>query len=191
MGLFYGVMAVTRRSPLFTVLAVVAANLGLWVALHDHQIRFDRHPQLWLVPLALAGLVAEHLNRDRLTEAQRTAFRYLALSLIYVSSTADMYIDWTLHLGRDWQLPLVLMLLSVAGALAGILLRVRSFLYLGVTFLTLDLVSMICHADANYPWIKWATGILVGLAIFALFAVFEKRRNDVLAAVERLKEWRE
>jgi hypothetical protein len=83
------------------------------------------------------------------------------------------------------------MLLSVAGALAGILLRVRSFLYLGVTFLTLDLVSMICHADANYPWIKWATGILVGLAIFALFAVFEKRRNDVLAAVERLKEWRE
>jgi hypothetical protein len=191
MGLFYTVMAVTRRSVLCSVLAVLTANLGLWVLLYDHDVRFLHHPQFWLVPLALAGLVAEYLNRDRLNEAQRGAFRYLALGVIYISSTFDMYIDWGLRLGWEWQLPLVLMVLSVTGALAGILLRVRSFLYLGVIFLTVDLLSMIWHTAVDHPWIWYASGIALGAAIIALFAVFEKRRNDVLAAVERLKEWRQ
>jgi hypothetical protein len=30
---------------------------------------------------------------------------------------------------------------------------------------------------------------LLGAAIIALFAVFEKRRNDILAAMDRFKHW--
>jgi hypothetical protein len=190
MGLFYSVISATRRSVLSAVLAVLAMNMGLWVTLHAHDIRFLYHPQLWLIPLALAALVAGHLGRDRLTEAQRAAIHYSTLSVIYISSTFDMYIDWTLHLGWHWQLPLVLMVLSVAGTMAGILLRVRSFLYLGVTFLIVDLLSMICHAAIDYPWIWYASGVVLGAAIIAVFALFEKRRNDVLAAVEKLREWK-
>ena len=80
-----------------------------------------------------------------------------------------------------------------AGVLTGILLRVRSFLYLGATFLLLDLISMIWYAavDLRHTWIWYACGIILGAAIIALFAVFEKRRNDVLAAVERFKDWEE
>ena len=98
--------------------------------------------------------------------------RYLALSVIYVSSTADMYIA---GLGHDWRLPLVLMVLAVAGALSGILLRVRSFLYLGVTFLLVDCLSMMWYAvvDLEQKWILYASGIAVGAAIIAMFAVFE------------------
>jgi len=188
MGLFYGIMAVTQRSAICTLLAGLTANLGLWVALHQADIGFFEHPQLWLIPGALAALVAEYLNRDRLTEAQSTGFRYVALGVIYISSTADMFIT---GVGENLWLPVVLMFLSVAGVLAGILLRIRSFLFLGVTFLVLDMVTVIWYAavDLHYTWVWYASGIVCSAALIALFAIFEKRRNDVLAAVDRLKEW--
>ena len=187
MALFYTTTAVTRRSGLATVLAVLAGNFGLWTVLHESHVTFFRHPQIWLIPIALAALAAEHLNRRRVAEPQRLAVRYLALSVIYVSSMADMYIAGL----AEWRLALVLMVLSVAGVLLGILLRVRSFLYLGVTFLVVDLTSMIFYAAVirGNTWVWYASGIALGVAIIALFAVFEKRRNDVLAAVERLKVW--
>jgi hypothetical protein len=83
------------------------------------------------------------------------------------------------------------MVLSVAGMLAGISLRVRSFLFLGLTFLVLDVLSIIWHAayDLHHTWIWYVCGIVLGAAILAMFAVFEKRRNDVLLAVDRLKGW--
>ena len=192
MGAFYAILAATRRSAGCAALAVLTFNLALWVALYQHDVAFLQHPQLWLIPLALAGLVAEHLSGARLSESQRTGFRYLMLAIIYVSSSADMFIAGVAHIGDYWWLPLILMVLSVLGALVGILLRIRSFLVLGVAFLLLDIVSIIWYAAVNlqHTWIWYACGIFLGAAIIALFAVFEKRRNDVLAAVERLKEWK-
>ena len=187
-GTFYGSMAYMRRSIGCGVLAILAVNMGLWVGLNQFGVSFFQHPQLWLIPIALATLVAEYLNHDRLTEAQSTAFRYLALCTIYVSSTADMFIA---GLGRDWWLPLVLMLLSVAGVLAGLLLRVRSFLLLGIVFLLLDIVAMIWHAavDLDQTWVWWVCLIVLGAGIIGLFGLFEKRRDDLLATIEKLKQW--
>jgi hypothetical protein len=93
--------------------------------------------------------------------------------------------------GNSVWLPVVLAALAVAGVLAGILLRVRAFLFLGVSFLFLDVFTMIWHAavDRRQAWVWWASGIVLGAAIFALFAVLEKRRNDVLRLVDRIKRW--
>jgi hypothetical protein len=108
--------------------------------------------------------------------------------VIYVSSTADMFIA---GVGKDFLMPVILMVLAVLGALAGILLRVRSFLYLGVTFLVLDVVTMVWYAAVHQRiwWIAAVCGIVLGIAVLILVGVFEKRRNDILAAVERLKDW--
>lgn len=188
MGLFYGFMAVNRRSIWLGTLAVLAGNTGLWVLWPRLEIPIYEHPQLWLIPIALSALVAEYLHHDRLDRAQGTAVRYLALSVIYLSSTADMFIA---EIGKDLVTPLVLMFLASLGALAGIFLRVRSFLYLGVAFLVLDIVTMVWHAAVQRQmwWIAAACGIVLGAAILALAMFWEKRRNDLLAAVERFKHW--
>jgi hypothetical protein len=186
-GLMYGVMSIFKRSWRFALLGSVAANMGLWVLLQDSGFYFWKHPQMWVIPLALCVLVAEQLNQDRLKESQSAAIRYLALIVIYVSSTADMFIA---GLG-SWELPLALMVLSVLGVLSGVLLRVRAFLYLGSSFLTLVIVTMIWHAgvDQRQTWILWSSGIVLGLLIYALFMYFEKRRQDVLNLVDQLKKW--
>ena len=188
-GLFYGYMAVNKRSLGLAALAIVTGNMGLWVLWQAKDWHFTEHPQLWLIPIALAVLVAEHLDRGRLSDQQRTSLRYAALSVIYVSSITEFM--W--NIGQSVYLPLVTILLSVAGVLAGILLRVRSFLLMGTAFLTVVILRMIFYAawEQHQMWVLWSCCIALGAAIIALFAVFEKRRNDVLAAIERFKDWRQ
>ena len=187
-GLVYGFLFVTKRSVIFGIMAALAANMSLWVFLHHREIYFYQHPQAWLIPISLIALVTEYLNRDRLSSYQSAAIRHLALMSIYVSSTADMFIA---GLGQSFVLHLVLALLAVFGVLAGMLLRVRAFLFLGVIFLVFDLMTIIWHAgiDQHQTWILWSSGIVLGVAILTLFGIFEKRRNDVLRMVEELKRW--
>jgi hypothetical protein len=189
-GLLYLVVALSRRSSNLALVAVVLANCGLWVLFgHSDELTFRFHPQLWLIPLGAIVLVAEHLNRDRLKPAQTQALRYAGLLLIYLSSTADLFIS---GLGNNVWLPVTLAVLSVVGVLLGILLRVRAFLFLGVTFLFLVIFSQIWHAavDKSQTWVWWASGIVLGVAILTLFALFEKRRNDVLKLIDEIKRWR-
>ena len=88
-------------------------------------------------------------------------------------------------------LPIALALLCVLGVLAGIMLRVRAFLFLGVSFLVVDLFTMIWYAavDRYHTWVWAVSGIVLGAAILALFALFEKRRDDVLRLIEAMKRW--
>ncbi|HEX4608683.1 MAG TPA: hypothetical protein VH092_10805, partial [Urbifossiella sp.] len=94
-------------------------------------------------------------------------------------------------IGNSVWLPVVLAVFCVAGILAGIALRVRAFLFLGVGFLLLDIFAMIWHAavDLAQTWVWYASGIVLGAAILALFAVFEKRKNEVRGVVEELRRW--
>jgi hypothetical protein len=191
LGVLYALVAWSRRSPRFALLAALAGNFGLWAGLYhfrEHGLAFYLHPQLWLIPLAVILLVAEHLNRDRLPAAQAAGLRYLGLILLYLSSTADLFIA---GLG-DVGLSLVLAVLAVLGVLAGIQLRVRAFLFVGLTFLVLVLFARIWHAAVTQAqtWVWWVCLIVLGAAILALFAVFEKRRNEVLKLLEELKRWK-
>jgi hypothetical protein len=187
--LLYSLVALTRQSFRFAVIAAVAGNFALWSLWQHSGVSFLIHPQLWLIPLGLIVLVSEQIHRDQLQPAQSLGLRYTGLGLIYLSSTADMFIT---GLGNSLWLPLVLMVLSIGGVLTGILLRVRAYLFLGIGFLFLVIFSMIWHAavDLAQTWVWWASGIVLGAAILTLFAVFEKRRNDVLQIVEQVKQWR-
>lgn len=187
-GMLYALMAVMRRSILLCVLAGLASNVGLWVLWHRMDLGILDHPQLWLIPPALAALVAEHFSRARLPSDQANALRYLSLGVIYVSSSADMFIA---GVGNSVVLPLVLLSLSVLGILAGMALRIRSFLYLGMAFLLVVLAALLKHVtiDLHQTWVLWLSVGALGAAILALFAVFEKRRANILAAVERFRGW--
>ncbi len=189
-GVLYGVLSISRRSFGFGVLSAIAANGGLWYYLQNDLKGFGllEHPQVWLIPPALSVLAAAYLNRDRLNESQMTGVRYICLMTVYVSSTADIFINGVAD--NPW-LPLVLAGLSVLGILAGIVLRVRSFLFLGSSFLVLAIFTMIWHAavDLDHTWLWYVSGIVLGAAIIAVFAVFEKKRGEVLRVVEELKQW--
>ncbi|PYS68996.1 MAG: hypothetical protein DMF69_18360 [Acidobacteria bacterium] len=133
-------------------------------------------------------LIAAYLNEDRLKEDQMASLRYLSLVIIYVSSTADIFINGVEN--SPW-LPLVLGALSLAGVLSGIMFRIRGLLLLGSVFLLLSITTMIWYASANlgWTWLWYVAGIATGATIIFMFAVFEKKRKEVLQVVEGLKDW--
>jgi hypothetical protein len=188
-GLLYSVLATLRKSFLFAILAVLAGNGSLWYLLHRADgLGLMEHPQLWLIPPALCVLVASAMNRRQLSDEQMTTIRYLTSIVIYVSSTADVFLIGVAE--APW-LPLVLAAVSIAGIFAGIALRIRAFLYLGTSFLLVALFTYIWHAavDLEQTWIWWVTTIAAGVAIITVFAIFEKKRDDVLRLVGKLKKW--
>jgi hypothetical protein len=188
-GALYASLSVLRKSFGFGVLAALAVNGGLWYFLHHNAaISILKHPQVWLIPPAVCVLAASYLNRVRLTGQQMTQIRYLCAMVIYVSSTADIFLNGMED--SPW-LALVLGALSVVGVMAGILFRVRAFLYLGTTFLCMSLISMIWWAKfgLHQDWVPYACGILLGAIILAAFAIIEKKRTEFQHMLGKLKEW--
>lgn len=187
-GVVYAGLAMLRRSFGFGVLAALMANGGLWAVLNRAEgLEFARHPQLWLIPGAVCVLAAAQLNREQLSEQTMRILRYVCLMIIYVSSTADILIA---RLDVPW-LPLLLAMLSVSGVMAGIALRVQSFLFLGTLFLLVAIAAMIQYATrqvhSGWPWA--VAGIFLGAGIVVVFALFEKKRAQMLAMVSDLKRW--
>jgi hypothetical protein len=168
-----GFWVATSRTDYSSVL-FAAGLVYVWLNL--------RRRSFWYV------LAAAQWNRQRLTEAQLAAIRYPAITLLYVSSAGEMFLT---GIAESFWLPVVLMVLSVLGVLAGMWLRVRAFLYLGASFLLLSLVSMVWHAaaaiDHTWPW--WAFGIGLGLGVLTLFGLFERKRNEMLRLLGELRTW--
>jgi hypothetical protein len=110
------------------------------------------------------------------------------LTTIYVSSTADIFINGVAT--SPW-LPLILAALALCGVLCGMMFRIRAFLVMGSLFLLLAITTMIRYAHVNFgwTWLWYAAGIITGMLIITTFAVFEKKREEMLRVVEGLKEW--
>ena len=187
-GLVYVFLSMWRKSYVHIILAAVLGNAGLWAMWHELDLELVTRPQLWLIPPALSALFASHINRDRLTAQQVSSIRYASVIVIYVSSTTEMFIA---GIGENLWLPIILMTLSVFGIFAGIVLRVRAFLYLGASFLLVSVISMVAHAarSLNEVWPWWVFGIATGIGMLTLFGIFEKRRNDMLRLVGELRTW--
>ena len=188
-GILYAIMASLRSSFSFAALAAFAGNGAVWAWLsHRERLSLLAHPQLWVIPPALCILIGGHLNRARLTRSQRTSIQYSALMAIYLASTCDIVLTGVAH--APW-LPVVLAALSILGIFAGIALRVRGFLFLGVGFLTVALFSIIWYAavDLHQTWLWAASGVITGILILILFGLFEKKRHEILEIVGQLKEW--
>jgi hypothetical protein len=182
----YGLVAVTRRSRGWAITAALAANFGFWALLMHHEVLFVVHPQAWIIPVGLILLAATWINHDRLGRDALQTMRYLGLSMIYAASTADLILA---GVGDSVWLPVVLVGLALVGVFAGMLLRIRAFLFLGTAFVAGGVVALVWHAAVSRSWLWYVAGIALGVALIVLFAIFEKRREDVLRLLEQLREW--
>ncbi len=187
MGGFYTVLAARRGSLWLSAAAVVTGTAGLWVLWHGFDWRFARHPQVWLIPPGIMLLAVERLQRGRLTDAGRASLRYLALTVIYGSSLVEF---WRL-VDASWAPALITIGLCIAGVLVGIWLHLRSFLAVASGCLLLALARLLYYAafEQGRMWLFWGFCLLAGAGMIALFALFESRREQFAAAVDRLRQW--
>lgn len=188
-GMVYLLIAFMKRSVLSGAAAVLFGNLALWLFFHRSPgFSFFNHPQLWLIPPAVSTLIASHLSRGVLKPGQLTAIRYVSVAVIYLSSTIEIFIT---GIGDNLWPPVLLAIFSVIGIMAGMMFRIKSFLYFGSLFLLMAMITMVAHAqqrlDHVWPW--WAFGVALGIAILVMFGLFEKRKKEMNAIASKLKDW--
>lgn len=184
----YGSFGYLRKSMLYWALCLLFANAGLWYLLHESEFSFATHPQLWVIPPAMCVLALVQILRDRMQRRQVAAARYLATSSIYVASTTELFMRGIAE--APW-MPMVLAVLSIAGILFGIGARIRAMLWLGTMFLCVALFSIVWHAavDLQQTWVWYVTGIVLGIIILTMFALFEKRRENLQKLVSTMQKW--
>ena len=188
-GVLHLVTGAIRGSLVLGLSSIVFGNLALWTFYgHYESFQFTRHPQLWLIPPAISVLVAIQLNRTLLTPTQVSFTRMACVAVIYVSSTSEVFLS---GIGNELRSPMVLAVLSVIGVLLGIAMRIRIFLYLGSSFLFVSVLTMVmvAHRQTGGDWVWWVFGICLGLAILTLFALFEKKRDEMTAWITRIRNW--
>jgi hypothetical protein len=83
--------------------------------------------------------------------------------------------------------------LGLAIGAAGLVWRVRAWLYVGtITFLLSNFYQLVILITER-PVTKWAIGLFAGMLIIFLAANFEKRREQITLALQhwldRLQEW--
>ncbi|MFM7926500.1 MAG: hypothetical protein ACKO9Q_02210, partial [Pirellula sp.] len=186
----YGLFGFFRASPIYITASMLCANIAFWQLLYKNDFSFARHPQLWVIPPALCVFAAGQFFKDRLTAQQLASIRYASIGSIYVASTSEIYLQGISN--APW-LPIVLAVLSVAGILFGIAARIRSMLWLGSMFLAVALFSMLWYAavDLNQTWIWYVCGIVLGAAMLFVFAMFEKRREELKRLMSNVQTWEE
>ncbi len=186
----YGLFGYLRTSPGFITTSIVCANVAFWQILQRNDFSFAQHPQLWVIPPALCVFTAGQIFKQRLTTQQLAMIRYLSIGSIYVASTSEIFLQ---GIAKAPWLPIVLAILSVLGILFGIAARIRSMLWLGSMFLSVAMFSILWYAavDLDQTWLWYVCGIVLGATMLFVFAMFEKRRENLKRIMSDMQSWEE
>jgi hypothetical protein len=148
-----------------------AANAALFCAL----AAIGFHDVLgYALPIALTVLTLVHVHADELGPRGRQVLRALVLVVLYAVCILSTF--GTSPLRALVVVPAV----CVLAILAGVLLRVRIYLVLGLAFLAADLgLEMLRHGIASRPLGALFLTVL-GLALVATMVVFSLERERIL-----------
>jgi hypothetical protein len=82
---------------------------------------------------------------------------------------------------------------SIIAIFAGLLLRVRAFLYVGTATFIANAFYQLVVLILRQPFFKWVVGLIVGIAFIWLAATFETRREQFTYLIRNwiaeLEEW--
>ena len=142
-------------------------------------------PLIYVAPVSLSALLVAQVLRGRVSPQTVGLTRYAAAGVLYITGFGQMV--------ADPRITLVVMLLALAGIVAGQLLRARSYLQLGLGLLGTALVWNLIRFGLLHSrfWALVLTGL--GMAVLATMVVITQHREalgrmrDRLAA--RLASW--
>jgi len=185
-AVLYLSLAGTLRNPLPLYLGVLALNgvVYLWAPL------WARHYGLWqfyMIPAAVSVLVLAHLHRHELRPKVLNGVRLAALSALYAGVGLDVFLRPEL-----WIFVLALAL-AMSGVMLGIALRIRAFLYGGVTFLVLNVMGQLLRFYPEQGFSRALILIGLGAAITAGMVLFNLKREAIMQRIRIMRadlaEW--
>ncbi|PSB25301.1 hypothetical protein C7B82_23455 [Stenomitos frigidus ULC18] len=179
---FYAWLAKAERQIRLSYISVLLADWAVLRWLHN----LKAEEPLWVAALLSVSLlyVAQvdpglRLSSDR---DKRHLLRSLATGLVCLTAfyQAEIGIE-----GAPALLPGFLSIgLQLGFVLAGLLLRIRAFLFVGTAVFMIQVLRQLWRFIDDYSLLLWALGIVLGLAFIWVAATFEARRSQISALMQ-------
>lgn len=161
-----------------SLLAFVAFNAALFFAWRATGFG---EPQYYVIPAGIAALVLVRIFRDDLSALAQARVRAAAITAIYAASA------WKpLMFNEAWAM-IACVLVCVAGVVAGIALRIRSFVYLGSAFLVTSVVANLVRFGVREPRMGALFLSLLGLLVVATMVLFTAKRAELVRRYEAMR----
>ncbi len=179
---FYLFIAKAADKFRFTYISLLLCNWALFTWFNHLNLT---DPLWYVIPVGLSLLYIAQFEPDlRLPEmkARRHLFRLLGGSVIC---------GWAMIFHQD--VALIPGIFSLIAIFAGLALRVRAFLYVGVVAFFITSFDQLVVLSLHYPFFKWVIGLLVGILLISLAANFETRRQKLNSLLrntsDELQNW--
>jgi hypothetical protein len=175
-GAFYLFVAhrTGSRWPVYVATILFNVAIYFWVpALKETTGLF----QLYVFPVAISILLIAQLHWQELRHSALNSIRYAAAGAILAASTLEVFMSEEPSLLRF----IVVLALSLLGTAAGIALRVRPFVFLGLAFLTLNVIGQLgVQFQREGGIIRAVILIVVGILVLAVMIFFNIHRERLL-----------
>ncbi len=133
------------------------------------------------LPLGLSIIALTRAFRDELSRDLQVRLRAVAMTAVYAAAA------WRpLTFTTAWGLGFCLMV-CIAGVAVGALMRIRSFVLLGTTFLVSAVLATLIRQGLSEPRLGAALLAALGLGIVAFMVVFTTRRAELQARMAALQ----
>ncbi|MGB7412667.1 MAG: hypothetical protein WA902_00525 [Thermosynechococcaceae cyanobacterium] len=184
-GAYYAGLAMQEQRPRFSYISILLADWAIWRLLGFYQLQGQ-----FAIACLFGGSLLYLAQLDPVLKSdtarnQRHLLRTLATGLICLSALteSDAQLLWGFAAAGFFLLLIV----------AGLILRVRAFAYMGSLFFVLKVVRQLWLFVADQSFLLWAIGIVVGLLFIWVAATFEARRSQMTALlnywVDELSSW--
>lgn len=167
----------SRRNiaSLASVVAFNAALLVLWTGIGAGE------PQYYIIPAGLSLLVLLRVFRDSLAPHTVAWMRACAVTIIYVAGA------WKPLMFSDAGGMMLCVLVCLVGVVAGIALRIRSYVYLGTAFLVTCIVANLVRFGMRDHRVGAAFLSLLGLLVVGFMVLLSAHREKLLSRYTRVR----
>jgi len=185
MAVFFWWQAKTQSKSYYW-LVIIFINLAFFIfTLHQGY----HHVIYVLLPIGLSLLVLTQIFDKELNSHKVKQIRFWISTVLFVCVSFYNVFDFD----ESILYPLIASAVSLMAVIAGISLRIRIYLYQGVTFFIVNSLGVLIHVIVNQPpaSLKLIIGIVflaVGLIFTGSFILFQMKREQILAGYSNFKE---
>ncbi|MDM8516075.1 hypothetical protein QUF76_07745 [Desulfobacterales bacterium HSG16] len=165
--------------PLYLGMLMINGSIYLWIPEFSRRIGLF---QLYGIPAAVTVLFLLHMHRREIKKSVLNATRLAAITSIYMGAAADIFIRPEIS---------VFMLasgLGLMGIFMGIGMRIRAFLYSGLTFLVMNVSGHLINFYQYQGFDKGVALMTLGTVLTAGMFWFTIKRESIIGNLRSVRE---
>lgn len=181
-GLYLSLSRLGERN-IFAALAAITLNAALFfVALSQG---FDSS-EFYAFPIGLTIIFFATIFKGSLTPDNQARVRTIGGLIAYVP--AAMHVTMRSGLAQNGMYSIVFGLICLVGILAGTLMHVRSYLFLGGLFFTLNIVANLVQEGLQNQFVGFVLLTLTGLGLIAVLIIYNLKKEQIHAGFTKFRQ---